>query len=283
MEIEEGVHADEFSETLNANRQGNQQLDEEMLSSQGSTWGKLRWPALLQKLLEKCEFEVGEGQKEIGCLLQHAAKMVWGADAVGYYDMREDKEGEIIAANNFEFMFIDGAASVGENGEMMREITIFYEMPDESIGELRPDMSQAEMIAFMGRPQSNGDTWSRQDLIQEISRREGWQFCNYWGIRKSIKPPYQLPRDKVENYGRAGMTEDVGAVEAVYDGTHFIRGIDRNEWLDAILECGDVPRDAIVRIVNFYPGFGGYGDAGVYDVDADSCLRDRGAVRVLRG
>lgn len=279
VEIEDNFHADTFLVDLLESRCLNQQLDEEMLNSQGPTWGKLRWPALLQKLLERREFDLGNGQKETGCLLQHAARMVWGADAVGYYDMRANKNGEITSAKDFEFLFVDGATEFEEDGERVsiREITIFYEKADGSIGKLRPDMSQAEMVIFMGRHQSNGGTWSRQDLIQEINRREGWQFSDYWGIRKSVKPPYKLPEPKAQHDGKIGG--DIGAVELVCGSTHFIRGRDRNEEPKAMLE-GDPSRNEYVYFVYFFPYLGKVRVAFNY---AHVRSADRGAVRMLKG
>ncbi len=268
--------------TMNCIDQNRTEIDSILkLNETSPVWQNLTWPAVLQKLLEKREFNLEEDKTEIGSMLQYASKMVWGADAVGYYDMRKNKDEKITSAKDFEFLFIDGAKEFEENGErvLVREITIFYEKPDGTTGEIRPDMSQAEMIRFMGSTNPNDNNWTTSDLIAEIERRKGWQFCDYDGIRKSIKPPYQLPKDK--NYvGRVGIMEDLGAAEAVYNNTNFIRGRNREEYQEAVLTNKSLSNRNEIRVVRFNPTSG---LTHIHRGRAKERHSIRGAIRMLRG
>ncbi len=74
VEIKRGQSMYEHESILNQNRKSNQESTDSTLNNQGPAWGKLRWPILLQKLLEKRDFKTAEGQNKIDCLLHHAKK-----------------------------------------------------------------------------------------------------------------------------------------------------------------------------------------------------------------
>jgi len=85
-----------------------------------------------------------------------------------------------------------------------------------------------------------------------------------------------VPSGAVPKYEKKGF---VAAVEAV-TGEDFVRSANGKDYRSAILECGDMSRSSVVRVVFFFPV---HGRAGVYDGDPRNRLVYRGAVRVLRG
>lgn len=280
VEIKAEQNFEQCAAILEQNRQKNQNTNQLILESSGPVWGNLTWPMLLEKLLEKRVFDINESKHEIGSLIKYAANMVNGADAVGYIDKREDKGGEMVSTSDFDFLFVDGKVEfqIGSTGKQLRrDITVFYKKPDGDIGEIRPDMSQEEMVKFMGKPNNYGK-WKKSDLLREINKR-GWTFCNYEEIRKSIKKPYTIPKDRGNNFGYSGMNGELAATEAVYnDRSLFICGMD--DFPQAILECGEVEETDKIRLIELDPLFSA---ALIRQGFAFHRYPNRGVVRILKG
>lgn len=118
------------------------------------------------------------------------------------------------------------------------------------------------------------DTPNRAELMQRIT--EEGQFADYWKIRSAVLGKgLELPPDS-PNYEKKGV---VAAAEAV-TGEDFVRSADGKQWRSAILECGDVSRSLLVRVVTFDPYTW---DARVRNDYPWSRTDRRGAVRVLKG
>lgn len=119
------------------------------------------------------------------------------------------------------------------------------------------------------------DTPDRANAMGAITGNGG-KFADYWEIREAVmEDGFTLPPDSPA-YEKKGI---VAAAEAL-SGKPFVRSENGEEWRSAILECGNVSRDADVRVVRFYPKPG-----LAYVSYIGPCRRHafRGAVRVLRG
>ena len=119
------------------------------------------------------------------------------------------------------------------------------------------------------------DTPDRVNAMGAITGNGG-KFADYWEIRRAVREDgFTLPPDSPK-YEKKGI---VAAAEAL-SGKPFVRSENGKDWRSAILECGDVSRDAPVRVVHFYPDRGYAFVRYAYPGDRSG---RRGAVRVLRG
>lgn len=91
------------------------------------------------------------------------------------------------------------------------------------------------------------DTPNREAVMRDIV--ENGKFGDYWEIRQAaIDDGYIIPADSLD-FEKKGI---VAAVEVV-SGKPFVRSSNGKEWRSAILDCGNVSRNARVRVVGSYP------------------------------